>query len=205
MFLESRHVGLCCMSVNVNFTLCMLGNFYMISCLPLIFFSNLHFFIKFVEPNIYLSWCRSGVGVRLVPSDMFKPSSNFLTDRSKAMPLLWIIFLSVYRVCLSCCLVCSLWPCGLLLGGGGGGQGDCTFFRSHVCGVFLCFCRFRLWCPDSGVVRCLIVSVPDPCLLPYLGIIVRVSNSLDLDQTRRFVGPDLGPKCLQSYHYTRRH
>ena len=27
---------------------------------------------------------------------------------------------------------------------------------------------------------------------------IRVSNSLDLDQARHFVGPDLGPNCLQS-------
>ena len=26
---------------------------------------------------------------------------------------------------------------------------------------------------------------------------IRVSNSLDLDQARHFVGPDLGPNCLQ--------
>ena len=26
---------------------------------------------------------------------------------------------------------------------------------------------------------------------------IRVSNSLDLDQDRHFVGPDLGPNCLQ--------
>ena len=26
---------------------------------------------------------------------------------------------------------------------------------------------------------------------------MRVSNSLDSDQARRFVGPDLGPNCLQ--------
>ena len=26
---------------------------------------------------------------------------------------------------------------------------------------------------------------------------MRVSNSLDPDQARYFVGPDLGPKCLQ--------
>ena len=29
--------------------------------------------------------------------------------------------------------------------------------------------------------------------------IPRVSNRLDPDQTRRFVGPDLGPNCLQKY------
>ena len=28
---------------------------------------------------------------------------------------------------------------------------------------------------------------------------IRVSNSLDPDQARRFVGPDLDPNCLQSY------
>ena len=27
---------------------------------------------------------------------------------------------------------------------------------------------------------------------------IRVSNSLDPDQARHFVGPDLGPNCLQS-------
>ena len=43
---------------------------------------------------------------------------------------------------------------------------------------------------------------------------IRVSNSLDLDQARHFVGPDLGPNCLQKLsaddirrqkvnHYTR--
>ena len=26
---------------------------------------------------------------------------------------------------------------------------------------------------------------------------IRVSNGLDLDQTRRYVGPDLDPNCLQ--------
>ena len=26
---------------------------------------------------------------------------------------------------------------------------------------------------------------------------IRVSNSLDQDQARHFVGPDLGPNCLQ--------
>ena len=26
---------------------------------------------------------------------------------------------------------------------------------------------------------------------------IRVSNSLDIDQARHFVGPDLGPNCLQ--------
>ena len=31
----------------------------------------------------------------------------------------------------------------------------------------------------------------------YFRNTIRVSNSLDPDQARHFVGPDLGPKCLQ--------
>ena len=31
----------------------------------------------------------------------------------------------------------------------------------------------------------------------YFRNTIRVSNSLDPDQARRFVGPDLGPNCLQ--------
>ena len=49
-------------------------------------------------------------------SNMFKPSSNFLTDRSKAVFLLWVLFvICVSCLSLSCCLVCSLQPCGHLL------------------------------------------------------------------------------------------
>ena len=48
--------------------------------------------------------------------NMFKPSSNFLTDCSKAMLLLWFLFVSVRRVFLchtvlfvSCSLVVTYW------------------------------------------------------------------------------------------------
>ena len=41
---------------------------------------------------------------------------NF-TDRSKAVLLLWIICV-IYVLCLSCFRVCSLLPCGHLLGKG---------------------------------------------------------------------------------------
>ena len=33
----------------------------------------------------------------------------------------------------------------------------------------------------------------------YFRDTIRVSNSLDPDQAKHFVGPDLGPNCLQSY------
>ena len=35
-------------------------------------------------------------------------------------------------------------------------------------------------------------------LVPYF----RVSNSLDTDQDRHFVGPELGPNCLQALSKT---
>ena len=47
---------------------------------------------------------------------MFEPSSNFLTDRSKAV-LLWIFFLFFF-LSLSYCFVCSLQHCDYLLGKG---------------------------------------------------------------------------------------
>ena len=51
--------------------------------------------------------------MRLVPLNMFKPSSDFFTDRSKAMILLWIFF--VIYVSRLFCLVSSLQPCDHLL------------------------------------------------------------------------------------------
>ena len=63
---------------------------------------------------------------------------------SKTVLLFWILFV-IYVSCLSCCLVCSLQPCGHLLGKG-------WPHGSLVCDVFLCFCHFPMWCPGSGVV-----------------------------------------------------
>ena len=53
--------------------------------------------------------------------------------------------LSTSVLCLSCFLVCSLQPCGHLLGKG------CPLC-SLVCDVFLCLCHFPMMCPESGVV-----------------------------------------------------
>ena len=80
-------------------------------------------------------------------------SKNIFTDRSKAVLLLWIIFV-IYVSCLSCCLVCSMQPCGHLLGKG----------EALVCGVLLCF-SLSLWCLGSSVY--VIVLIPDLCLLTY--------------------------------------
>ena len=52
------------------------------------------------EPNIYMSCSTSEIMVRLVPSKVFKPSSNFLSDRSNAVPL--------FVICVSCHTVLSV-------------------------------------------------------------------------------------------------
>ena len=49
------------------------------------------------------------IKMRLVPLNMFKPSSNFFTDRPKAVLLLWILFvIFISGLSLLCRLVCSL-------------------------------------------------------------------------------------------------
>ena len=48
---------------------------------------------------------------------LFKALQYFFTERSKAVRLLWILYV-IYVSFLSSCLVCSLQPCGYLLGKG---------------------------------------------------------------------------------------
>ena len=73
------------------------------------------------------------------------------TERSKAVLLLWNIFVN-YVSCLSRFLVCSLQPCGHLL----------VLLSVMVSCVFVTFP-----CGILGYVWYLIVSVPDLCLLTY--------------------------------------
>ena len=42
------------------------------------------------------------------PSIMFRPSHNFLTDRSKAVLLLWMLFVICVFVILSCLFLAAL-------------------------------------------------------------------------------------------------
>ena len=79
------------------------------------------------------------VSARLIPLNMYKPSSSFLTRRSKAVLLLWIDLLSL-PYSRSLVVAC---PIG-----------------SVVCYVFFCFCNFPIWCPGSGGTRHL-------CPFPY--------------------------------------
>ena len=73
-------------------------------------------FLFIVTPK-YVICSTSDLRVRLVPLNMFEPSSNFLTDRFRLVLLLWILFV----ICFSClplsyCIACSLQPCDHLLG-----------------------------------------------------------------------------------------
>ena len=84
-----------------------------------------------------------------------KASSNFLTDRSKAVLVLWIMFV----ICVSCLLyrVCSLHPCRHLMGK-----------RWPLRSLVIFFCVFFIF--PYGVldqVWYVIVSIPGLCLLPY--------------------------------------
>ena len=94
---------------------------------------------------------------------MFKPSSNFRTGRSKAMPLLWIIFICVSCLSLPYCLICSMQPCGPLLGKG-------RPLSSLVHDVLMCFIAFLYGV--LGQVWNLIVSILDLCLLPYFMFLI---------------------------------
>ena len=67
------------------------------------------------KPNIYVSWSTSELREWLVPWNMFNPSSKILfTDRSKAVLLLWNIFvIYVLFVMPSCLFITALWsPAG---------------------------------------------------------------------------------------------
>ena len=120
-----------------------------------------------------------------VGTNMFNRSSSFLTDRSKVVLLLWILFvicvscLSV--ILLSCLFLTSLWA----------SVGDGWLLSSLVCCVFLCFVTFPYGVP--GQVWCLIVSIHDLCLLLYFTFTInRLYNSLSVFSIRveNNVNPD---------------
>ena len=50
------------------------------------------------------------------PLNRFKPSSEIFTDRSKAVLLLWTIYVISVLFCYAFMHVCMLMPCGHLLG-----------------------------------------------------------------------------------------
>ena len=79
----------------------------------------------------------------------------------KAVLLLWIICV-IYVLFFSCFRVCSLLPCGHLLGR--------VELLALVCDVLLCFVTFP--CGILGQVWYMTVSIPDLCHLSYFRVIV---------------------------------
>ena len=108
--------------------------------------------------------------VRLVTLNMLKPSSIYLTDRSRAvlfcgsfLLFLCFVFALLYSI------VCSLQPCDRLLGKG------LTSWLSCVCVLFVSFVTFPYGVP--GQVRYFIVSIPDLCLLHYFDSLLNLRRS----------------------------
>ena len=143
------------------------------------------------EPNIYVSWSTSEIRVRLVPSNMCKPSGIFLTDRSNAVLLLCILFVICVSFFLIYCLVCSLQTCGHLLGKG-------WPLGSLVCDVFFCFSHFTIWYLGSGVILDCIDSWSLPSSILWLETIqdtdcikairrCRITKNRNRTETRRLL------------------
>ena len=95
--------------------------------------------------------------------NIFKPSSTFLTDRSNAVLLLWILFV----ICVSCHTVLYV-PCCLVV----------TYWeRADL--LYVMFLVFSSLSHMVYWVRCgiLIVWFPDLCLLPYYGLVLCLQRS----------------------------
>ena len=96
----------------------------------------------------------SSINILRLPWQLFrypaKSKVGLITERSKTVLLLWILFAIYISVChtvlsVHCSLVVNCW--------------------GNVCDVFLCFVTFP--CGVLGKVWYLIVSIPDLCLLSY--------------------------------------
>ena len=99
-------------------------------------------------PNISVSWSTLEISVRLVPSNIIKPSSSFLTARSKAVLLWWILFcylcfvFVIVIVILSRLILAALWSTA--------GKRLTSCLSCVWC--FLSSCHFLVWCPGLSVV-----------------------------------------------------
>ena len=101
----------CCRNTH---TTCNLhaDRFHISICIYLVYLEMMHRYVRNLscQSNIYVSW---STYVRLVPSNMFQPSSKILTERYKVVLLLWtLLILCVSCLSFSYCLVCSTQPCG---------------------------------------------------------------------------------------------
>ena len=87
---------------------------------------------------------------------MFKTSSNFLTDCSKAVLCLWIPFCYLFHICL--CHTVLYVPCSLVF---------ICWERSALLSVRFSFVFVNYPYDVLGQVWYMTVSIPDHCLLPY--------------------------------------
>ena len=94
----------------------------------------------------------------------FKLSSKLFYWASKAVLLLWIIYV-IYVLCSSCFRVCALLPCGHLLGKGWP-LGSCLW-------CLIVFLSFPIWYPGSGV---LLYCIDSWSLPPFLLKAMAVSS-----------------------------
>ena len=94
--------------------------------------------------------------VRLVQSNIFKPSRNFLSDRCKVVILLWILFV----ICVSYHTVLSV-PCSHVV--------TCWERADLLALLYVMFSCVFVTFPYGvlGQVWCLIVWIPVLCLLSY--------------------------------------
>ena len=60
-------------------------------------------------------------------------------------------------------------------------------------------CEYRIIL--NGLIVCLFISLINRVFKKLFKNAIRAPNSLDPDQVPYFVGPGLGPKCLQSRRY----
>ena len=109
-----------------------------------------------------MSWSTFEFRVRLAPWNMFSClNPNFLTGRSKAMLLLWVVFvICVLFLYLRYCLVgfLQLWSVTCW---------ERADLLALLYVMFSCVCFFTFPYGVLGQVRDLIVLIPDLCSLPY--------------------------------------
>ena len=70
---------------------------------------------------------------------------------------------------------------------------SCLCFNS----IFVDSLEISTLCMLDNISCMLFLSSADCFRNDYIRNTIRVSNSLDPDQARQFVGPDLGPNCLK--------
>ena len=108
------------------------------------------------QPNINVSWSISEWRVRLVPLNMFKPSSSFFTGRSKVVLLLWILFV----ICVCFCYTVLSVPYSLVI--------TCwerAYLLALLLVMFSCVLSLLIWCPGSDELFDFIDSWSIPCSL----------------------------------------